>query len=376
MKYCAVCLIAKDEEYYLEEWCEYHLRIGFDTIIIYDNGSKISIKYILQKYIDIDRVIVHEVSGKFEQEKTYTSCVKKYREEFRWIAFIDSDEFIFLKKAENIKIFLAEYECYGGIVANWVNFGTSGLLKRKDNSQIFNFILTDEAESSTIKSIVQISKVERYGVHGATFLDKYYAVSADHIALHHDCYSSPFCNDKIQINHYLFRAWEDYERKSRRWIDLGIMKKAATFEEEQKQYTKASLELIRFYARIKNTKIREYTIDYNISSIKEFSEIILSLIESKRIIDAELLCCNASLVFDDKSMIYYFRAVLSRISNNLQRALHFIYQALKLSGSSTIYYEYARILSALNEYEKSRLAQKHADYKKYIEDTTCAQIID
>ncbi|WP_368044404.1 glycosyltransferase family 2 protein, partial [uncultured Desulfovibrio sp.] len=48
MKYCAVCLIAKDEEYYLKEWCEYHLRIGFDSIIIYDNGSKIPIKKFLK----------------------------------------------------------------------------------------------------------------------------------------------------------------------------------------------------------------------------------------------------------------------------------------------------------------------------------------
>ena len=155
MKYCAVCLAAKDEEYYLQEWVEYHLRIGFDAIIIYDNGSTIPIKQILYNFITLGRVIVHEVPGDFLQSKFYTSCIEQYRSEFKWIAFIDSDEFIFPKKYSNIKIFLAEYEDYGGVVANWVNFGTSGLLKRKDNSQIFNFILTDDEESSTIKSIVQ-----------------------------------------------------------------------------------------------------------------------------------------------------------------------------------------------------------------------------
>ena len=371
MKYCAVCLIAKDEDYYLEEWCEYHLRIGFDTLIIYDNDSKVPLDQVLQKYIDMGRVIVHKTPGKFEQGKIYTSCVERYKKEYKWIAFIDSDEFIFPKKTENIKIFLAEYECYGGVIANWVNFGTSGLRKRKNNSQIFNFILTDGSESSTIKSIVQIAKVEKYGVHGATFSDGYYAVTANHIAVHNDCYSSPFANDKIQINHYVFRTWEDYERKSTRWINLGITKKATTFEEEQKKYTKSSLELVKFYTSIKHQDIIE-THGNTLSSIKEFTETILSMIEAHKIIDAELLCCNAALVFDDKSMIYYFRAVLSRITNNLQRALHFIREALKASGSSTIYYEYARILAMLCEHESSRLAKKHADYKKHVEDTTCA----
>jgi hypothetical protein len=60
----------------------------------------------------------------------------------------------------------------------------------------------------------------------------------------------------------------------------------------------------------------------------------------------------------------------------MKRALHCIYIALKLSGSSTIYYEYSNILSAIGEHEKSRLAKKHADYKKYVEDTKCAPIID
>lgn len=375
MEYCAICLIAKDEEYYIKEWCEYHLRIGFDTIIIYDNGSKIQLKDFLKNYIDIGRVIVHDASGKFEQEKVYTSCIKKYKEKFKWIAFIDSDEFLFPKKTNNIKIFLAEYECYGGVVANWVNFGTSGILKRKDNSQIFNFLLTDGEESSTIKSIVQPARVERYGVHGATFLHGYYAVSPDHVPLHDDCYSSPFVNDKIQINHYAFRTWEDYERKAYRWINLGIWKKATTFEEEQKRYTKPSFELMKFYASIKNTQIQcdiKKNKEMSISPVKNFVEMATNMLQQKKFIDAELLCCDAMLVLEDATMIYYFRSVISRMMNNTQRALYCIYEALKLSGSSTIYYEYARVLDMLGEHEKARLAKKHAAYKKQVEDTTCA----
>jgi hypothetical protein len=49
---------------------------------------------------------------------------------------------------------------------------------------------------------------------------------------------------------------------------------------------------------------------------------------------------------------------------------------MKLSGSSTIYYEYSRILNVVGEHEKSRLAGQQADYKKHVEDATCEPITD
>lgn len=37
MKTALVC-IAKDEDDYLKEWVDYHLRIGFDEIFVYQNN--------------------------------------------------------------------------------------------------------------------------------------------------------------------------------------------------------------------------------------------------------------------------------------------------------------------------------------------------
>ena len=94
------------------------------------------------------------------------------------------------------------------------------------------------------------------------------------------------------------------------------------------------------------------------------------------IIESQLLCCNMSCIFENEPMIYYFRSVISRLINDFQKSLSFIYTSLKLSGSSTIYYEYSRILEQLGEIEKSRLVKKHGDYKKYVEDTKCEPIVD
>ena len=36
---CAICAIAKNENDYINEWCKYHLNLGFDEIYIFDNNK-------------------------------------------------------------------------------------------------------------------------------------------------------------------------------------------------------------------------------------------------------------------------------------------------------------------------------------------------
>jgi hypothetical protein len=40
----SICLIIKDENDYINEWLDWHLKVGFEHFYIYDNGSKIAIK--------------------------------------------------------------------------------------------------------------------------------------------------------------------------------------------------------------------------------------------------------------------------------------------------------------------------------------------
>lgn len=35
----AICTIVKNENHYIRNWVSYHLRLGFDTIYLYDNNS-------------------------------------------------------------------------------------------------------------------------------------------------------------------------------------------------------------------------------------------------------------------------------------------------------------------------------------------------
>ena len=45
----SICLIIKDENEYINEWLEWHIRIGFEHFFIYDNESKVPIQKSVNK---------------------------------------------------------------------------------------------------------------------------------------------------------------------------------------------------------------------------------------------------------------------------------------------------------------------------------------
>ena len=90
--------IAKNEDKYIEEWVNYHLNLGFDKIIIYDNndiGSEL-------KYSKSKVDVIHINGVKYPQINTYNKSFLENADKFDWIAFIDLDEFINLGEYKSL----------------------------------------------------------------------------------------------------------------------------------------------------------------------------------------------------------------------------------------------------------------------------------
>ena len=52
----AIIAIAKNENLYINEWLDYHFKLGFDNIIICENDDEL----ILKDVIHDDRVIIED----------------------------------------------------------------------------------------------------------------------------------------------------------------------------------------------------------------------------------------------------------------------------------------------------------------------------
>lgn len=120
-----ICAIAKNATPYLEEWLDYNLALGFDHIYLYDNSVDFEISLFLEKYAGKDKVTLSHLPGRKKQIAAYRSCGEICREiNVARILFIDVDEFLVLKKHDNIRDFCRTYR--HSVVFNSQTFGTGG----------------------------------------------------------------------------------------------------------------------------------------------------------------------------------------------------------------------------------------------------------
>lgn len=168
----AIVVIAKNESEYIEEWVAFHKTIGFDNIILYDNDSTDGMIYKIIKYIEEGYIIYHKLSGDKQQLNAYNDATKRYKNKFKYIAYIDCDEFIVppINSKGSIKDvldrYLKKHNFAGGIVLNWCMYGSSGHQKKPEGLLIENFLYrakTKEGKGNNcIKTIAKPECIYKY----------------------------------------------------------------------------------------------------------------------------------------------------------------------------------------------------------------------
>jgi hypothetical protein len=124
--YLSICAIFKNEARYLREWIEFHRLVGVEHFYLYNNFSEDNYADVLRGYVAEGVVTLHRWNVHPGQVPAYNDCLRRHGDETRWMAFIDLDEFLFCPGKETVPERLTEFEGYGGVVVNWVTFGSSG----------------------------------------------------------------------------------------------------------------------------------------------------------------------------------------------------------------------------------------------------------
>jgi hypothetical protein len=220
-----------DEAAYLREWIEFHRLVGVDRFFLYDHESTDASRDVLAPYLEDGTVVVHDWPVHPGQIEAFNDCLDRHRNDSRWIAFIDVDEFLFSPLGMPLPELLVDYEQYPGVVASWVMFGTSGHLTRPPGLVIENYVQRKEYPDGAmehIKSIIDPTRVEqcRSG-HWFLYRDGAHAVDEKYLPVTERPFSmfQPVTFDRFRVNHYCRRSWEEYQRKlSRPRADTGTMR--------------------------------------------------------------------------------------------------------------------------------------------------------
>ena len=108
----ALCLCVKNDAFRIKEWVAYHLSLGADRLVIYDNLSDDGTREILDEAAAADARVVGETWPRTDwlyQSEAYRDMVERFGADYTWMGFIDSDEFVVLHEHPDLRSFLAEY---------------------------------------------------------------------------------------------------------------------------------------------------------------------------------------------------------------------------------------------------------------------------
>ena len=267
-----VCPI-KNESRYILEWLDYHYRIGVDKFYLYNNDSNdtAELEKILEPWIQKKIVSYEKFSGRAAQNFVYNLAIKNYMFDCRYMAFIDSDEFIFVKTGQTLLEYLNEFFSHAvniaGLAINWKIFGSNGLEKYSPELVTERFIrcATDDfdCKRSNIKLIVNPRHVKCFtGPHVAKFRMGCSVYDENFEEVLNDAnLKNPM--KKIQLNHYYTKSLEEFILKRNRGrADDGTRYNLNDFEFSDRNEIEDT-RLRDFYRQLRQLPLRQTFHDDN-----------------------------------------------------------------------------------------------------------------
>ncbi len=255
----SIVAIAKNEGIYFKEWIEYHKLIGIEHFYIYNNDTEDNTKEILTPYIENGLVTWIDIHGKSQQANAYNDAINQFKNETRWLCPLDLDEFICLKKHQNVNEFMDNFKDCFQVSIRWMMYGSSGHIKQPQGLVIENFTKHAKECSSSFKSIFNPrAAVDAYLVHNAIGVGKWVDENRIEIGA-----SKPTA-DIVQINHYFTKSKDEFiNRKVARGSNTAweaITNAERTFNEFQLETNDQDDDLMTPYAtklkKQSNTVIR------------------------------------------------------------------------------------------------------------------------
>jgi hypothetical protein len=219
------CLIARNEAPYMVEWLGHYLCLGFDRIVVYDNGSTDGTGAVVRAAgLDFPGVELRpwpDQPGQAPQLSAYADAVARCRTE--WIGFFDADELLVLKQHDGIAAFLRRYPADAGQVAiNWLMFGSSGHLHYRDELQARRFRLAAGPERWTknrfTKVLARTRAIAQPRVHSVDLKPGFrsYDDALRPVTFEDYAKTAAPSHEYAQLNHYVVRSLQEFADKRRR----------------------------------------------------------------------------------------------------------------------------------------------------------------
>lgn len=216
-----ICACARDENDYIIEWIEYHRMIGVEHFYIYDHLSKEPLQMLIGDFKDVTLIEWKEEEYHAHlhffgtaQYRMYNDYFTQYSNDTKWVAYIDLDEFIVLKKHQTIQQFLLGFDNHIGAVSlNWVLFGSNGKIKKELGKVVDRFTHRAAGVERVVKTISKVDCIDVVcDMHLCKLKDGYKRISAN--GQEQEWWDSKDGREDIAcIYHYPIKSIEELDKK-------------------------------------------------------------------------------------------------------------------------------------------------------------------
>ncbi|MEO1532466.1 MAG: glycosyltransferase family 2 protein [Pseudomonadota bacterium] len=231
----AIAAIFKDEAPYLEEWIEFHALLGVRAFFLYDNGSTDGSAELLDAggfSAAVTRLPWWSFDGmQSTQNFAHAHMLANFAADFRWVAFIDVDEFLMPADGDDLGATLGRFEHLPCVSLPWICFGPNGHKTRPEGLVIESYteraaLPHDPRQFSLLryKSIVDPAAVTRAGTHhfGLEGRGNVFINEAGEAASPEDARREGFPRaEHLRLHHYFTRSEAELEAK----LDKGRVSK-------------------------------------------------------------------------------------------------------------------------------------------------------
>ena len=228
-KYLWMTLFVKDDARNVIESIVWHLLLGVDHIIIYDNNSEDNLAYALKPFINASLVtrIPWGGIGIPSQQAAYRDSISssQYKHIF-WLAIIDVDEFILPIKDKCLPIMMSRFESdetTAALALNWRMMPGKYELSHRTKPYQTIFERTKFSlgyPNRHIKTILRPSRTEGLlTAHAASYTAGCTAVTVDTRKPVNDSFNYPPQVRDAVIVHYHVKSLEEWVAKKYRWSE-------------------------------------------------------------------------------------------------------------------------------------------------------------
>ena len=159
----AIALIVRNEARHIREWAAFHAGAGIRHFLIYDNGCTDATLAILRDTLAQERRTIVPWAQVFSdawlgreihnQVLAYAHAASNFGGAFRWMAFIDADEFLVPKQADSIPGALAHLGDCRNVSLPWHMFGRSGHREPPAGGVLQNYLRRAADPMSDVRGI-------------------------------------------------------------------------------------------------------------------------------------------------------------------------------------------------------------------------------